>query len=474
MQNKLRNMIQGWRGLVHTHELVAVALSFAWFFLVMFSYQLLRPIRESLASELTSVQKSNLFLYTFLAMLLAVPVYGRLVAMFKRKTLMLLLFGAFALCAVLFSVWNQAVSSNKLSVSSSLSFQRPENRPANYTAEKTSADQQQNPIPGERHSEAEATNVPRVRMIKVFFVWVSVFSLYATSLVWSVLIDIFTNEQGKRLFGIIASGATTGAISASTLAISAKQIGNSRIIMLSAAVLGLSCLFGLGLDYAVRKWPANLRDVKVEPGMFSGIKEIAKSAYLTQMILYIGLISLFGSLIYMRLTEAAKLEIVEAEQRTAYFAKLNLYVQLGTLCVQALVVGPIMRTVGLSISLMTLPLVAAICFSIMSWRADLLVLGIVDVVSRITTYGFSVPSREVLFTVVSREEKFKAKNVVDTLVIRGSDSLSSTAYALLTKLASYSTLCLCILPLIGLWSVLAFALARMQAKLAYQQQLQQQ
>jgi ATP:ADP antiporter, AAA family len=299
-------------------------------------------------------------------------------------------------------------------------------------------------------------------------VWVSVFALYATSLVWSVLIDIFSSEQGKRLFGLIAGGATAGAISASLLAISTQKIGTNRIMLLSAAVLAGSCIFVVAIERATRDWPGGEKTPPVEGGMFSGIIEIFNSRYLTLMILFIALISLFGGMIYMRLTEEAKRELADYEQRTAYFAQLNLYVQLGTLFMQSVVIGPAMRRLGLSVTVSLLPCLAAALFTAMYFRSDLMMLGVVDVISRIATYGFSVPSREVLFTVVSREAKYKAKNIIDTIVIRGSDALSSSLYGTAMHYVTFSTLCLSLVPIAGLWYFIAVWLGRRQAVLAQQ------
>lgn len=149
-------------------ELTAVSMAFAWFFMIMFSYQLLRPIRESLVGELPNEEKSVLFAIVFVVMVIAVPLYAKLVSVLDRRSLILWMINFFAINILAFAFWNYS-GGGKM-------------------------------------------------MIRCFFVWLGVFNLYVTSLVWSVLTDLFASEQSKRLFGPIASGATIGAIAGSALA----------------------------------------------------------------------------------------------------------------------------------------------------------------------------------------------------------------------------------------------------------------
>ena len=306
-------------------------------------------------------------------------------------------------------------------------------------------------------------------MIRCFFIWVSVFSLYATSLVWSVLIDLFSTEQGKRLFGPIAGGATTGAIAGSALALQADNWGITAMMILAAVALELCLVLSTGLEFATKGWPAPQREQAVQGGILDGLREIIASPYLMKIIVYLIFISLFGTTIYLQITNVAKLELVDRDLRTSYFAKLNLFVQFGVLGVQLALVGPLLRKLGLTFALMLLPVVSAGCFVVLVGNGSLYALSCIDVVSRIATYGIAVPSREVLFTVVSRQAKYKSKNVIDTIVIRGADSFASATFELLRSHLTFSSICLLMLPLTGAWLFAANRLGRQQNKLAQEQ-----
>lgn len=401
---------------IQKNEWMPVFFSFAWFFLVLFSYQILRPIRESLFVELKQSETKWLFAATFVVMILAVPIYGKLVSTVGRRQLVWTIINFFTLNIIGFAFW--------ISLGGGLMLSR------------------------------------------CYFVWVSVFSLYTTSLVWSVIIDIFSNEQAKRLFGWIASGATLGAICGSSVGMAAKSIGTSYLLIVSAISLELCLVFAIALEKSTRNWESQKKPQPIQPGMLDGLKTIVNSKYLLMIIIYMSLISYFGTTIYLQLTTAVQTAFESREDRTAYFASLNLFVQIGTLVVQFLIVGPVMRWLGLAVSLTTLPIVATVCFTTMSQMASLTVLSCVDVVSRITTYGFSVPSREVLFTVVSREAKYKAKNAMDTIVIRGADWIASTTFRWMSSLTSFSTICRLMLPLILIWFLISFWLGREQRRLA--------
>ena len=193
----------------------------------MLSYQLLRPLRDSLVGELPSQEKSVLFFATFIAMVVAVPLYAQLVSWLNRRSLVLGLLTFFALNLVGFAFWNSSGGG--------------------------------------------------VWMIRFFFVWVSVFSLYVTSLFWSVLTDLFSNDKGQRLFGPIASGGTTGAIAGSSLAMYAQQIGSTRMLILSAVVLQFGIVCALGLERATKSWPNQARREPISGGILEGLRGIFAS-----------------------------------------------------------------------------------------------------------------------------------------------------------------------------------------------------
>ena len=417
---------------IEKHERLWVALAFGWFFLLMAGYQILRPIRESFVSDLPSEDKPTLFVVVFLVMLAAVPLFGWVSSTVPRRWLAHVVFHFFVAQLIAFTAWI---------------FLGPED-----------------------HAVWQA---------RVFFVWLTVFILFATSVFWSVMADLFTKSQGQRLFGPIAAGATLGGI-----------VGSSVATWLSGA-LGLGWLLGiaaflleLGLVAAsmlqrIKNSSApsqEMGDQGTAPddsqklnksGIWAGVHDVWNSPYLRSIACYIALISFCGTMVYMQLTDSAKVAIPDRDQRTSFFASLNLYTQLGTLVVQFLLIGPMMKRLGLGIVLAILPVVYAVSFTLLGFSSSLFALGLVDVLTRIGAYGVTVPAREVLFTVVKPSEKYKAKNVIDTVVLRGSDAASSSTYAGIGWLASGAVIVpWLMLPITAIWIVLALRLGRGQRQQA--------
>lgn len=417
---------------IRRDEWKGVILAFCWFFLLMAGYQILRPIRESLVSDLPSEEKPTLFLAVFFVMLAAVPVFGWVSSAVPRRWLAHVVFHFFVVQLTAFTVWI---------------FLGPED-----------------------HAVWQA---------RIFFVWLSVFILFATSVFWSVMADLFSKVQGERLFGPIAAGATLGGIVGSSVAkwLSAS-LGLGLLLIIAAVLLEL----GLVVAALLRRLKNQSAD-DTEPngllanqpenespkksGIWSGVIDISMSPYLRSIAFYIALVSFCGTMVYMQLTDSAKIAIPNRDERTAFFGSLNLYTQVGTLFVQFLLIGPLMKRLGLGMVLSIMPIVFGCCFAMLGFTASLFALGLVDVVTRIGTYGITVPAKEVLFTVVKPDEKYKAKNVIDTVVLRGSDAASSGLFAAIGKFTSAPSLVpWLMLPITAIWLLVAIGVGRGQEKIA--------
>ena len=375
------------------NERTAVLLAFGWFFCLMSCYFILRPIRESLGSGLGSDQIQYLFLYTFGGMLLIAPVYSAVVARTSRIELVVAVYGFLALNIVLFAAM--------------LGWSDDE-------------------IP---NGESDRTSG---WISRVYFVWVSVFSLFTVSLFWSVLADLFSNEQGKRLFGPIASGGTIGALGGSTIAGWLTQhLGLGGLLLVSAVWLVIGVGFAISLVHKIGRPNAGGESVLRQPlpGVWTGLFEIARSPFLIGICIYLALMSLAGTMVYLIMADVVRTSIPDPEQKTAFFAQINFWVQAGTLVVQTTLVGPLMRYWGVGAALMILPLLYLTSFVVIGFHAGLATLALIDVARRIAVYGFTAPSREVLFTVVSRQAKYKSKNFIDTVVYRGSPHRSEPSSA---------------------------------------------
>lgn len=406
---------------VRKGEWKSVLLAFAWFFFLMAAYNLLRPIRETFATDLGSATTARLFIVVFITMILAVPVFAVLVKRFSRRVLVLVVFHFFASHLFLFGL----VSGT--------------------------------PLDG-----------PLFR--STFFVWVSVFIMFVVSLLWSVLADTFNSEQARRLFGPIASGATVGSLAGSGFtSLVTTTIGIRSQFFLACGLLECSLLFALLLQRAVA---ASVKTVEVPgtaidgnasleekpltngkpDGPFSdlagGLIQIGKSRYLQMICVYILLAQVFGTFVYFLLNDTVKLHIEIPEARTAHFGKINFAAQAGTLVVQTLIVGQVVRRLGVSAALMVLPIVSLICITVVGVSPTLLAVSAVDVLNRIASYGMTVPAKEMLFTVVGKEAKYKSKSFIDTVVVRGSDALSGNLYGIIPKPALLKVLVFAVVPLV--------------------------
>ncbi len=401
-------------------EWPAVIWAFAWFFTLMASYMILRPIRESLGAGLGSQEINRLFVAVFLVMLAAVPIFGKLVSVVRRRVLIHLVFHGFTLNILLFALvaLTQDVSNNPW-------------------------------------------------MSRVYFVWVSVFNLFVVSLFWSVLADLFSSEQAKRLFGPIAAGATLGAICGSAFtALLSTRLGVGVLLLVAALILESGLIFASGLQHATRTWPIQQKERKPTGGIWAGVLILAKSPYLLLICLYLAATSICGATIYLQMADYVGQHIQDSAEKTRYFSVINLWVQSSTLILQLFVVGLIMRRASVAIALVILPIVYLICFLILGVWQSLLVFAVVDVLRRAFVYGISVPAREVLFTVVDREAKYKSKNFIDTVVFRGSDAVSSTLFVQLQKwLPVASAINFVLLPVAALWIAVGWWLGIMQSRM---------
>lgn len=410
-------------------ELTSVVLATTWLFFLLLGYFMIRPVRETLGSVAGTERLKNLFLVSFLTMLAVVPAYGALVKWLPRRWLVRVVYHVFALCLLgfwaLLRVDSAAVRS--------------------WTA-------------------------------WVLFIWISVFGLFATSVFWSVLADLFTSNQGKRLFGIIAAGGTAGAIAGSLLTSQlAGSLTTGQLILIPIVVIeaGLWCAWRLEKQAAKLKCvdpqpavPQEKEDTPTGGGLFSGIIHTLMSPYLAMICLYLFIVQACGTQLYFEQAEIVNAHVEMDDEKTALFAYLDLGTQLLTLFTQLFLSGFILRRLGTSVALVILPLVYLCGFTALAWDQSLAVLVVVVIIGRATGYGITVPTREVLFTVVSREDKYKSKSFIDTVVLRGGDAISGFVYGVLRGFLGLRGLNLFFLPVFGLWAVVAWKLGRRQENLA--------
>lgn len=369
------------------------AWSAGWFSTVLAAYYIVRPVREAMGSIEGRKQLPWLFTATFVTMLVAVPIYSKLVSIFSRQNLVPIIYRFLGGNLILFSIAMSVV-----------------------------------PIEQQRY------------VARIFFVWVAVYVLFMTSLFWSVMADIYSRADGKRLFGTIAGFGTVGSILASSLVgISAGFLGAQLLLILSAALMevGLWCFRHLMKQKASLTTATADAGDRIEatdvceddeeeegdrPGRnpFAGFVRVVLSPYLRSIMLFTLCTTCCGTFLYLTQAEMLKQAYPDNDVRTAAFAKIDLAVQVLTLFFQLLVASRLMKF-SLTLTLCSLPMIYVAASLGLAVTPSLAVLVAAMILSRAATYGLAVPSVGVLYTIVSREDKYKAKSVIDTLVIRGGD-----------------------------------------------------
>ncbi|HLM66706.1 MAG TPA: MFS transporter, partial [Longimicrobium sp.] len=282
----------------------------------------------------------------------------------------------------------------------------------------------------------------------VFFVWFSVFNLFAIMVFWALMADRFSLEQSKRLFGVIAVGGTLGAIAGPWLASRlAEPLGTAGLLLVGAGSLGLAVLSvrAVARLQPERARPAASDDPGAAPAVderaviggsaWDGVRAVFRSPYLLGIAAFVLIMAVIATFLYF-----TRLQMVAAlgenlDARTTAFARIDLYVQLTTLVLQALVAGKLMKHAGVPVTLALLPITAALGFAGLALVASLAALVVVQASFNAVDRAIMRPARETLFTVVSRADKYKSKAFIDTFVYRGGDVVGAQLEGVLGRLA---------------------------------------
>jgi AAA family ATP:ADP antiporter len=396
-------------------------VSCTWFFLVLFSYYVLKPVRDALATETRLF--GPLYLATFLAVCAALPLYWRIVRRTTRRQLVFGVYQFFVACLVAFAMLVARGHGNE------------------------------------------------VWLRNAFFVWVSVFNLYVVAVFWSVMADLFSAEEGKTWFGAVAAAGTTGSIIASLVGgFAAQRVGMVGLIAVAIVALELSiALAWLALRSHARDSDAhgNATSSSNAPppssgSLRAGLRTVLASRYLLMICAFTAIGKFAATFVYNNFQHALRGEELTVEARTQLFSTMNFYSQTGTLAFQALLAAALMRLAGVGATLAAACGVIVGLFAWLAVDAGLWPLMVAKVVQEIVGYGLLVPAQQVLFTVVTRTEKYESKAFIDTVVFRGSDVAASNVCDALGRFA-VSTAALAILPLVAAWMALGAWLGREQA-----------
>ena len=402
-------------------ERTALMLGFAFHFCVLASYYLVRPLRDALGLEGGADKLQWLFTATFVVMLLMVPLFGVLVSRLPATRFVPLIYRLIALSMLVFGV-------------------------------------------------LITNHIAPVAVGRVFFVWISIYNLFIVSIFWSVLVDRFSSEQGRRLFGFIAAGGTLGTFIGPLLAATmATNLGPVALTIAAAVLLesAVRCYRALLSRTASQSGSRWLDERRMGGSMLAGITLILRSRYLMGLVLFMLLHTSAATLLYFEQGRIVAGSYADVSSRTQFFAVVDLIVSTLTLIFQLLLTAPLIRLIGIGGALVALPLATVVAFSAMALAPLPATVALAQGLRRAVEFAIVRPAREVLWTVVSREEKYKAKNVIETLVYRGGDAASGWLSAGLTALgAGFGLVAVVIVPFAGLWGWLCLWLARRQEQRA--------
>ncbi len=399
-------------------ERAAALWSFAYFFMLLAGYYVLRPLRDQMGIAGGVKNLAWLFTATFVTLLIAQPVYGALVARLPRSRFIPIVYHFFVANLILFWVL--------------LTFE-----------------------------------IETVIVARVFFVWVSVFNLFAVAVFWSFMADLFTSEQGKRLFGFIGAGGTAGALLGPIITIwLSVPLGPVNLMIAAAVFLELAVFCVYRLERAAQVRTGSKPTVKSIGGSaFAAIPELIRSPYLLGIGTWVALLSYAATIIYFEQAHLVSEAVKTAGLQTRIFASIDLAVSLLTLMTQLLVTGQLLKRVGTGLAAAALPAVYILGFAALAVMPTLIVVVTIQVVQRWMNFAIANPARQLFFTVVTREEKYKAKNLIDVVVYRGSDALSGWIFDSMQALGlKLGAIALCSLPVVAGWFVLSVGLGRAQER----------
>ena len=426
---------------IRKDEALLTLLCGLFFFCVLTALMVVRPAREALGMQGGIEAIRWLFMGTLFVTLLVNPVFGWLVSRFRRLTFVTATYIFFALGLIAFHGLLVFAPSHVGQISG-----------------------------------------------QIFYVWFSVFNLFATMLFWALMTDRFSLEQSKRLFGVIALGGTLGAIFGPWLAKTlAKQMGTPSLLLVAAAFLILSVVFAWGVcllgsqERSIFTIQATAEDaastgpvseqradqIIIGGRAWEGVREVCRSPYLLGIALYVLILAVMATLLYFtRLQMVASLSL-DTDTRTAMFASIDLYTQVATLVLQALLTGHIMKRLGVAFALAVLPITVALGLLGLAIMGSLAALIALESGFRAVQRGIMRPARETLFTVTPREERYKAKAFIDTFIYRGGDVLGAQTEGLLSRLGmGLAALAAFAIPLALVWMVLGIWLGVLQRRRA--------
>ena len=314
---------------------------------------------------------------------------------------------------------------------------------------------------------------------QVFYVWFSVFNLFATMLFWALMADRFSLEQSKRLFGAIAAGGTLGAIFGAWLAsLLARPLGTAALLPVAVGFILLALVAAWGLtrlrtdrlEPTRSAWdeaPASTPPGVIGGSAWEGFPAVFRSPYLLAICAYVLILAVMATFVYFTRLQMVAALGTSLDMRTATFARIDMITQIATLVLQALVTGHLMKRLGVSVTLALLPLTVALGFTGLAIIGSFGALIAFEAAFRAVQRGIMRPARETLFTIVPRADRYKAKAFIDTFVYRGGDVIGAQTEGLLGRLGTgVAALASFAVPLAIVWMALGLWLGHAQRERA--------
>ena len=404
-------------------EIEPVAAGFVLFFLLFAGYFMLRPVRETMGITGGVDNLQWLFTGTFVATLAAMPLFGWVAARVRRRRILYWVFGFFSANLVGFALGFLA---------------QPDN----------------------------------VWLARAFYIWLSVFNMIAISLAWSVLVDLFAVDQAKRLFGLMVAGASLGGLTGPILGVLlVGPIGHAGLLFLSAALLVAAAVSARRVQHWRDAHPVSdaetLQRAKPLGGSpFAGATEVLRSPYMIGIAVFVLLLASVTTFLYFEQARLVELAFPDKADQTRVFGTIDATVQGIAILSQLFITGRIAKRLGIGVLLVAVPVVVVFGFLWLALAPTFAVLAIVMVTRRAGEYAFVRPGREMLWTAVAPQAKYKAKNFVDTVVYRGADAVSAWVKAGVDLLAQQPAIAAVLGAAIALlWAFNGAVLARMHRRM---------
>jgi len=369
---------------IEPHEVKAVVTAFVYFFFLMASYFILRPLRDTMGTVYGVAHLQELFTGTFVLSFIVAPIFAGFASRIRLASFLPWVYGFIAITMLVFYFLFQEIENDRW-------------------------------------------------VAAAFYVWLSTFNLLTISVFWSLMADTFSSAQARRLFGVIAAGGTAGTISAPAfIALFVNSVGTNSLLLISAAGFTITAFLVRILEAEKRKLAASgleaaptSLDRNLGGNPFDGFALLFRSRYLLMIALFLLLMTWISTVIYFQLGDLISKEFASRAARTQAYATIDLATNSIAVLIQLFGTGRFIKRFGVTTGLLVNPVIMVLAFLAVVVSPVLLVLGAIQVTRRFSEYAIAKPSRDMLFTVVDQQAKYKAKNVIDTVVYRFGDLTSS-------------------------------------------------